>query len=134
MGRTHVPRKLGSRKTRTNVLTNLYVVRSSLESRTSNYKIITGHSVTAVKSNSNPEVVSKRRNLPTIVSDGILRNHRVYIEREKPPVAKANEEASIEDRPVDEQIAEDGNISDASTVLYEDRRSAASSPELIIGS
>lgn len=133
MGRRHVPRILGSRKIRTNVLVNLNSVQSPQEHRTQISKLITVHSVVAVKLNNTRNVISERRKLPTIVSDCILKNHRVYIEREKSSVGRSNEEPSCEERPVNDQITEDGNISDASTVLYEDRLSAASSPELIVG-
>lgn len=133
MGRRHAPRKLGSRKIRTNVLTNSDSVLNLEKPKIQTSKILIVHTVTAVKTNRNLKVITKRRNLPTIVSDGILKNHRVYLEREKSSAKTPNKEPNCEDRPADEQIQEDGNISDASTVLYEGSRSPESSPEFILG-
>lgn len=82
--------------------------------------------------NVNQSVIAVRK-VPTITSIILLKTHRVHIRRTNPTNIKPDDRAGCTIRPATEQTEEDGNISDASTVLYEDTRSPPSSPELIIG-
>lgn len=114
--------KLGSHKPRTSAPTNLK----------SDLKNITPKSVASDNTNVKQSVTAARK-APTITSIVTLKNHRVYIRRPDPTNIKPDDRADCTIRLSIEHTEEDGNISDASTVLYEDTRSPPSSPELIIG-
>lgn len=90
--------------------------------------------VTLNKSRSVSSSISTRKaNRPVITSVRLLRHHRVFISRVKPPIVRSDDQADCRVQPVNERIEEDGNISDASTVLNEDTQTPPSSPELILG-
>lgn len=122
------------RKSPSAILTTLESVRHLNRARAAVATTTNVYSVLPKTRGNIPTNKGFRKNLPVIVSDVLLKNHCVYIIREPKRARKSSGEAGQQDPPVDESITDDGNISDASTVIYRgDRPSPASSPELIVG-